>query len=422
MKKILSVVLCMALTVCFFAGCDNKQAEETGEVYYLNFKPEQDAAWQSLAQKYTEQTGITVNVVTASQGNYEETLTAEIDKKNAPTLFQISGETALDSWKDYCLDLSNSDVYKQLTSDDFALKRDGKVYGVGYVYEGFGIIVNKKLLQDAGYNLSDIKDFASLKSIAEDIHKSRDSLKFDAFTSSTLDSNSSWRFAGHLANIPLYYEFKEDGIKKQPEKITGKYLDSFKNIWDLYINNATITPDKITSTVDAAKEFSAGKAVFYQNGTWAYDDVKAVGDENLAIIPIYAGINDQSQGLCCGTENYWAVNSCASEADINATLDFLKWVVTSDEGTKALAEDMGFIAPFKKAKKVNNVLANQMNDYIENGNYNVYWAFNMTPNVSVWRNDLVSALAAYSTGRGDWNAVKTAFVSGWETQYKASHS
>lgn len=29
----------------------------TGSVYYLNFKPEADAAWQALAESYTAQTG-----------------------------------------------------------------------------------------------------------------------------------------------------------------------------------------------------------------------------------------------------------------------------------------------------------------------------------------------------------------------------
>ena len=34
--------------------------EATGSVYYLNFKPEADEAWQKLAATYTEQTGVPV--------------------------------------------------------------------------------------------------------------------------------------------------------------------------------------------------------------------------------------------------------------------------------------------------------------------------------------------------------------------------
>lgn len=418
MKKLISLLLCAIVIITLFAGCFG--AKDEGTVYYLNFKPEQDEAWQKLAAKYTEETGVKVDVLTAAEGKYQETLTAEMDKNKMPTLFQVSGAVGLESWGEYCLDLKDSEVYKQLTSDDFALKDGDKVLGVAYVYEGYGLIVNKKLLQEAGYSVDDIKSFDDLKRIAEDITARKDKLGFAAFTSSTLDSSSSWRFSGHLANMPLYYEFAEDKITSQPATIKGTYLDSFKNLWDLYINNSTVDKNAITTAVNAADEFTKGKGVFYQNGTWAYNDIKAIGDENIGFIPIYTGIKDENQGLSCGTENYWAVNKEADEEDIEATLKFLQWVVTSEAGTAALADEMGFVSPFKSAKNVDNVLCNIMNDYVEEGRYNVSWAFNYTPNVDTWRADLVSALAAYSAGTGDWDGVKTAFVDGWKKQYELS--
>ncbi|MEE1025314.1 MAG: extracellular solute-binding protein, partial [Acutalibacteraceae bacterium] len=218
----------LAMVLCLFAGCAK---EEVGSVYYLNFKPEQDAAWQTLAKAYTEETGVEVKVVTAAEGTYEETLTAEIDKDAAPTLFQVSGTVGLESWKDYCLDLADSEVYAELTSDDFALKEGDAVYGVAYVYEGYGIIVNTKLLAEAGYKVEDIKSYAKLKEVAEDITARKDDLGFAAFASAGLASSSSWRFSGHLANMPLYYEFEEDGVTSQPATIKGTYLENFKNIW-----------------------------------------------------------------------------------------------------------------------------------------------------------------------------------------------
>lgn len=420
MKKFLSIILCLCMVLAVFAGCGPKN-KEVGKVYYLNFKPEQDKAWQELAATYTKITGVDVKVVTAAEGKYEETLTAEIDKDSAPTLFQISGEIALESWGDYCLDLKDSDVYKELTSDDFAIKKNDAVYGVAYVYEGYGIIVNKELLSKAGYKVEDITSFDKLKEIAESITSRKKELGFSAFTSAGLASSSSWRFSGHLANMPLFYEFEADGIKTQPEKIKGTFLENYKKIWDLYINNSVADPKTLTSEQnDAAAEFKAGKAVFYQNGTWEYSNISSIGDENIGYIPIYVGINDEKQGLCCGTENYWAVNKMASKADQTATLDFLKWVVTSEEGTTALAQKMGFVSPFRSAKPVENVLANIMNEYTKAGKYNVSWAFNHTPNVETWRSGVVDALAAYSAGTGDWEAVKKAFVDGWEEQYKLS--
>ncbi len=421
-KKLVSVLLVTSMAAAMLAGCGNGGADETGSVYYLNFKPEADEAWQALAKTYTEQTGVEVKVVTAAEGTYEETLTADIDKKDAPTLFQISGAVGYESWKDYCLDLSDSEVYKQLTSDDFAVKNDNGVYGIAYVYEGYGIITNKALLAEAGYSVDDIKDFNSLKAVAEDITARSADLGFSAFTSAGLDSSSSWRFSGHLANIPLFYEFDEDGITSQPATIKGTYLDNFKAIWDVYTQNATCAPSELSAKTgdDAVAEFVNGQAVFYQNGTWAYGDISSIGDDNIGYLPIYIGVRDEKEGLSCGTENYWAVNSQASEADQKATLDFLNWVVTSDEGTSALANDMGFVSPFKNAKSVSNVLCNIMNQYVADGCYNVSWAFNFTPNTESWRAPVVSALAAYSAGTGDWDAVVSAYVDGWAEQYQLS--
>ena len=396
-----------------------------GSVYYLNFKPEADAAWQELAALYTEQTGVPVKVVTAASGEYSSTLTAEMDKSDMPTLFQCGDQAGLDTWGDYCYDLTDTAVYKEMTTDDFNLfGENGEVYCIGYCYEAFGIIVNTALLAEAGYELSDITNFESLKSVAEDItaRHATGELPFAAFSSAGLDSSSSWRFSGHLANMPLYYEFRDDGVTSQPAAITGAYLDNFKQIWDLYVANSDTAPAQLTTaTSDQSKaEFGEGKAVFYQNGSWEYDSlVKDFGMDpaNLAMIPIYCGVEgEEDAGLCCGTENCWAVNSKASEEDIQATLDFMYWVVTSDEGTTMMAEQFGPI-PFKNAKESSNVFFNNANEYIAEGKYTVTWAFNYTPNVDSWRAAVVAALTQYTVGGGSWDDVVTAFVQGWATQY-----
>ena len=440
-KRVFATWLSATLAATLLAGCgssssgetkaasdDGASSSATGSVYYLNFKPEADAAWQELATLYTEQTGVPVKVVTAASGDYENTLTTEMGKSSAPTLFQCGNQAALDTWKDYCLDLSDTDVYNEMTTDDFNLKgENGEVYAIGYCYEAFGLITNKALLKEAGYEVSDITNFESLKSVAEDITALKDELGFAAFTSAGLESSSSWRFSGHLANMPLFYEFRDDNVTSQPATVTGAYLDNYKQIWDLYINNATCEPNQIvTKTADESEaEFGKGEAVFFQNGTWEYanlvtDESKGflMNPEDITMIPIYIGVEgEENSGLACGTENCWAVNSQASEEDIQATLDFAKWVVTSEEGTTMMAEQFGPI-PFKNAKDSENVFFTAANDYINDGKYVVTWAFNYTPNVDTWREGVVSALTQYSANNGSWDNVVTAYVNGWATQYQ----
>ncbi len=446
MKKFLALLLTVAM-VFAMAACSAPAADETkpaeegteapaeetseqpaasGSVYYLNFKPEADAAWQELAKKYTELTGVPVKVVTAASGDYQTTLTSEMDKSEAPTLFQCGNQGALNTWGEYCLDLKDTDFYKEMTTDDFNLfGENGEVLAAGYCYEAFGIIVNKALLEKAGHSIDEITNFDTLKAVADDIHARAAELGFDAFSSSGLDGSSSWRFSGHLANMPLFYEFRDDNVTAQPATITGKYLDNYKAIWDLYTTDtATTGADLITATGDMSSgEFKEGKAVFYQNGTWEYAGLVEAGlkPEDLAMIPIYCGVEgEEKAGLCCGTENCWSVNKEASPENIQATLDFMKWVVTSEEGTTMMAEQFG-PCPFKSAKAPENVFFAQANDYIAKGNYVVTWAFNYTPAVEDWRAGVVDALSKYVAG-GSWDDVKTAFVDGWAAQYAAEHA
>lgn len=424
------------------AGCGNSNSgsgsaaakKATGKVYYLNFKPEQDAQWQELAKVYTEETGVEVTVKTAASGEYETTLKAEMAKSEAPTLFQVNGPVGLASWEDYCVDLDDSDLKKELTNDAFALKgSDDKIKGIAYVIETYGLIYNKNLLSEAGYKAEDITCFDDLKKAAEDITKRKDELGFSAFTSAGMDSSSDWRFKTHLANLPIYYEYKADGITST-DAIKGTYLPNYRQIWDLYINNATCEPGVLSTKTgdDAVAEFTTEQAVFYQNGTWAYADIADLGDDNLGMLPIYIGVDgEKDQGLCTGSENYWCVNKKAAEDDINATLEFLNWCVTSEVGTKAMCgaegampsgdAGMGFVIPFKGNVESENPLVNISNEYVDDGKTPVDWCFATMPSEE-WKNGVGSALTTYASDSSDanWDAVKTAFVDGWATEAAAA--
>ena len=433
MKRLLAaglatIMACSMLTGCGSGSSDKKASSDKdsskGSVYYLNFKPEADEQWQELAKEYTDETGVPVTVVTAAANQYETTLKSEMGKSEAPTLFQVNGPVGLASWKDYCYDLTGSDILNELTSDKFELKNGDEIAGVGYCTETYGLIYNKALLKKAGYTQDDIKSFADLKKVAEDITKRKDELGFSAFTSAGMDGSSDWRFKTHLANLPIYYEYQKDGIT-DTKAIKGTYLDNYRNIWDLYINNGTCDAKQLSKKTgdDAVAEFTTEQAVFYQNGTWAYNDIKdiVVADEDLGILPIYFGVDDASQGTCTGSENFWCVNDKASDADKQATLDFMKWVVESDAGRESLSKEMGFVTPFSTFADYlpENPLVIAANEFNKDKTP-VSWNFTTMPSEQ-WKNVLGSAMLEYAQGTGEWDAVKTAFVDGWAKEYKAAN-
>lgn len=461
-KKLVSVLLVSAMAVTMLAGCGNttnndgtqggskpSNSGSKGSVYMLNFKPESDQAWQDLAEVYEEQTGVTVNVLTAAEGTYDTTLQAEMAKADAPTIYTIGNLAGAEKWGDYIYDLSDSALYEHLTDKTLSIEYDGKVAAIANTYECYGIIYNKAILENycANYegavisSVDEINNFDTLKAVAEDINSNVDavneacgtSLK-GAFASAGLDGGSNWRFSGHLAGIALYYEFRDAGcdLVAGQGTVTGKYLENYKNVWDLYTNASAADKKTLDSgALNAEAEMGMGEAVFYQNGSWEYsgltpsdDNGYVVAIEDYDMMPIYFGVDDANEGLASGTENFWAVNSQASPEDIEATLDFLEWVITSDEGRKSVSFEMGLAAPFDTFTgefATENTFLAAANKYGAAGKTGVAWSFNATPSVDSWRADFVAPLTEYTERGGSWDDVETAFVDQWKYYWDLEH-
>ncbi len=466
-KKLVALALASTMVAGALAGCGSSSSTDTtstdtaattedstetaatgsGKVYLLNFKPEADEAWQDLADVYEEQTGVPVTVLTAASGEYNSTLQSEMAKTDAPTIFNVGNTDAAKTWDDYCIDMTDTALYDHLTDKSLVVSYNGKVSAVANSYETYGIIYNKTILETycsldnaVISSADDINSFDTLKAVADDIQARLDEINeaggyelTGAFTSAGLDSGSSWRFSGHLANLPLYYEFLDDGcdLIAGEETIDGTYLDQFKQVWDLYITDSGANAATLASgSYNAEQEFGMEEAVFFQNGNWEYssltDDANGylVTSEDLGMLPIYFGVDDENQGLCSGTENYWAINAKASDEDIQASKDFLEWVITSDEDRDSITNAMGLTAPFDTFTgeyESSNPFFQDANALMAAGKTSVAWSFNATPNVDDWRADVTSALTAYSDGSGDWSAVEDAFVNGWATQWQLAH-
>ena len=434
MKKTLSFILAAVLCMGMLSACGSSNAASTakseapaatGSVYWLNFKPESDEVLQDIAKMYTDETGVPVKVVTAASGTYSQTLNSEMDKSAPPTLFVIGNQAGAKDWADYALDLAGTPIEAELNTDAYNIySEDGKLVSIGYCYECYGIIVNPDLLEKAGHSLDEITNFETLKAVVEDIHSRAGELGFDAFSSCDMDSSSSWRFTGHMANLEYFYEERDDGGWTEcPAELKGTYMENFKNLYDLCINNSTVAPTELaTGGHDSEAEFKEGKAAFFVNGSWEFPAVSETVP-NATMIPYYCGVEgEEKAGLNCGTENCWAINSKASEADQKATMDFMVWCVTDPEASRMLVDSFG-VMPYKSAAESTNGFLAAANEYSNNGCYVMDWATNYQPNVDDYRAALVAALNQYNADQSDanWATVETAFVQGWGAQYKLAN-
>ncbi len=446
-KRTLSLLIALSLIFsigCIFTACNGNEKVDQGTVRYLNFKPESTSIYEELAKEYEKETGVKVIVETAANNQYESTLASKMSTDEAPTLFQINGPKGYENWKDYCADLSETELYKHLTDKSLAVKSDGKVYGIPYVVEGYGIIYNKAIT-DKYFNLKnratdyksmeEVNNFTKLKALVEDMQKLRSELGIDGvFASTSLKSGEDWRWQTHLANLPLSYEFTKNKIDLSSDdtnKITFEYADNFKNIFDLYLNNSVV--DKKTvgtkTVVDSMSEFALERCAMVQNGNWAWSQISEVSGnkvaaENIKYLPIYMGAEgEETQGLCIGTENFYAINSMASEADQKAAADFIYWLYSSDVGKDYVTNKLGFIAPFdtfKESETPTDPLAREVLKYMKNDKLTtIPWNFTVFPSQQ-FKENLGASLLKYAQGTKTFNEVKADMVADWEKENNAA--
>ncbi len=442
MKRLVSIIM-SAVLIFSLAACSGKNKKETLEIYFLNFKPEIADIYKEIAAKYKEEKGVSVKVVTAASDTYETTLKSEIAKNDAPTIFQINGPVGFQSWKSYCLDLKDTQLYKHLIDKELAVKENGGVYGIPYVVEGYGIIYNNAIM-DKYFKLSDkavsissaeeIKNFSTLKSVVEDMTRHKKELGIEGvFASTSMSGGETWRWDSHLASVPFYYEMKGlDSAKStvstayDANEIEFKYSDNFKNLIDLYTDNSVSAKSVLSgkSVEDSMSEFALGKAAMVQNGNWAWSQISNVSgntvkEENIRFMPLYTGVNgEENQGLCIGTENYFSINSKVSEEKQQASIDFLTWLFTSETGKKYVTEKLEFITPFDTFdddERPSDPLARQVIDWMERDVETIDWTFNSFPNLE-FKNQFGDALLEYLQGTQPWNYVKETVVKSWKEQ------
>lgn len=442
MKKILLVLLTTFVSLLVIAGCsgndstDGGKSDDKGSVYYLNFKPEIADQIEEMAKAYTDETGVEVKMVTAAGGTYEQTLKAEISKSEAPTIFFINGPVGYKNWSDYTMDLSETDLYSWLLDKEMSVKgEDGGVYGVPVTVEGYGIIYNKSILEKyfASANKStdyttveEINNFDALKAVVEDMTELKDELGIQGvFSSTSLASGEQWRWQTHLANLPVYYEYKDKSVKSLDE-LEFTYADEYKNIFDLYINNSVVEPTLLGSktTTDSMTEFALGQSAMVQNGNWAWGQISGtdgnvVKPEEIGYLPIYTGVDgEENQGLSIGTENYLAINGKASEADIQASLDFVQWMYNSEKGKEYIIDVFGFIPTFStfgEDEIPTDPLAQAVIADMGDESYTVDWNFVSFPSEN-FKNEFGNSLLLYAQGQASWDDVVNTVVESWATE------
>ena len=435
--KMYKIRIAVLLVLCIFllAGC-GEEKENKGMVYYLNFKPEVADVWEEIAEVYTAETGVPVKILTGPSNSNQQTLKAEIAKREAPTIFQVSGPVELEQWKKYCVNLSSTQLYSWLTDPGMALSDESGVYGIPYVVEGYGIIYNDAIMQkyfalsgrkSSCNSMEEVNSFQKLKEVVEEMTARKTELGIEGvFGSTSFFVGEEWRWQTHLTNLPIYYEYKDKDVHDL-DVIDFSYGDNMKDIFDLYLNYSCTQREQVkTKTVeDSMTEFATGKCAMIQNGNWAWTQIASaegniVAEEDCKFLPIYIGADgEETQGICVGTECYLAINNMVDEASQQASIDFIEWLYSSETGKKYVTEELQFITAFNtfaENETPSNPLARQVSEYInDDSRTSVSWNFTTFPG-QTYKDEYADYLLKYVMNEVSWEEVKRFVVDGWQEE------
>ncbi|MCX7773266.1 MAG: extracellular solute-binding protein [Clostridia bacterium] len=375
MKKILTISLAVMMIVGMAAGCGFAKNQTSpspiasaspsasvvspsgsptlaaATVNVFQFKVEFKDAFENAAKQFmAANPNVTINVTTVGGGqDYGAALRSKFNSGDEPAIFNIGGPQDVNDWQAKLADMSDTAAAKNALAGLLTgVTVNGKVYGVPYNIEGYGLIYNKSVFSKAGIDPKGIKTFKALQDAVTKLDSDKKNLGIDAVFA--LPAKETWVTGLHMSNIFISPEFNEDVLATYKAKtIEFRYGTQFKQMLDLQ-NKYSVQPTaSMDYSTQVEKLFSTGKVAMIQQGNWAYPTIEGIdktfAQTNIGMLPYpVAGYKEDCNPI--GVPMYWAVNGTQAPEIQAAAKAFLDWLYLSDAGKKIVVEQFKFIPAY----------------------------------------------------------------------------
>lgn len=185
MKKVVSLFMVMILLIGVLAACgpkrDTEQVKENKKetttenvkkpeklVVWVNDEEKQKQALSDIFKKYTEKTGIKIEMVAVNMLDQAKKIALDGPAGKGPDVFfqphDRIGDIVLQGLADP-VDLGDAKSEYNKTAID-AVTYDGQTYGVPFVVETYGLFYNKDLVPEAPKTMEDLMKIAKEKTNA----------------------------------------------------------------------------------------------------------------------------------------------------------------------------------------------------------------------------------------------------------------
>ncbi len=390
----------------------SEPAAEDVEIDIMQFKVEIVDQLNMAIDDYTaENPNVKINIITVGGGNdYKSALKSQMASGSEPTIFNVDGPQAVEEWKDYVLDMSDTASAEAAIPALLSPVTEGdQLYGVPYNQEGFGLLYNKAIFEAAGVDASSITDLDSLKAAVEILDSKKEELGLEAVFAFPV--KETWVTGLHLSNYFIQPELTGVMDTFNAKEIDFTYSNEFKEIFDLQNNYSAQPTVSLDYSTQVEELYSFGKVAIIQQGNWVYPTISEIDPEiadNTGIIPIPVG--DVNQGMIpSGSANYWAVNKNSSELQIATAKDFLDWLNTSERGKEIVLNELKFVPAYSgyDAASISDPISQEVYRLSQEGK-TFLWTFPSYP--SNWGMGMLGAeLQNYANGDKTWDeTIETA--------------
>ncbi|SEH42807.1 carbohydrate ABC transporter substrate-binding protein, CUT1 family [Halobacillus karajensis] len=410
----------IALTGCSFSSSSSEESSSEDQVTVDVFqqKVEFKDQFEELVRIYEEENpDVNINVQTVGGGNdYEAALKSTFSAGEEPDIFNADGPTAIEEYEEYLADVSDTKaVDAALEGTLSAVKRDEKVLGLPFNQEGYGLLYNKQVFEEAGINPNDIQTFEDLEGAVETLESQKEELGIEA--PFALAAKEKWVIGSHLANTFLADEFNHDVMEAYEadsvEFTMGEQMKRFLDLQNEYSIQPTLNLDY---SQQVEEHFSLGNVAMIQQGNWVYNTIEQMDPEfaenNVGLLPI--PVEGYEGSVPVGVPNYWVVNKESEDEVVQASKDFLDWMYTSEAGKEFVTDEFKFIPAYEgyEDMEIADPISQEIYNYASEGN-TIGWIFLGAP--TSWTEEVMaSAMQEYIAGDITWEEVEEQASSAWE--------
>ncbi|WP_117169951.1 ABC transporter substrate-binding protein [Paraliobacillus sediminis] len=417
-----ALVLSLLLAAC---GSDDSSSEDSDtaegdkvSIEIFQGKVEFKDQFEELVATYEEENpNVSITVETVGGGtDYAPVLKSAFSSGDAPDIFNVTGPQDVIDYKEYLTDLSDTAAAQAALEGTLTAVTDGdQILGLPFNQEGYGLVYNKRIFEEAGINAEEILTFEDLEEAVKTIDSMKEELDLEGVFA--LPGKEAWVMGDHLANAFLAPEFNHDIMEAfNAETVTFERGDEMKRFLDLQAEYSVGPVLSLDYSQQVEENFSLERVAIIQQGNWVYPSVQQMDEElaqNIGMLPI--PVEGLEGRLPVGVPNNWAVNNEGTDAEIQASKDFLDWMYTSEEGKRSVIEDFKFIPAYEgyDTDLITDPLSKDVYTYSEAGN-TIGWIFGGYPS-NPWGTDVMgSNMQRYLADDMTWEEVIEDSIAKWE--------